>query len=84
MENTPVYVLVELSINGKGDVVRKNVGVTFNIHEAEKHQANGVQFEFETHSVETDWQADAEVSAVTLAMRDFRRIVEEEQAEALR
>ena len=35
MEATNVYVLMTLSIDSRGEVVRTNVGVTFSLHEAE-------------------------------------------------
>lgn len=84
MEKTPVYVLVTLGLGKNGEVTRTNVGVTFNIHDAQKHADAHYQNEYETHSVDGDWQQDAEVTALTSAMRDFRGMVEEMQAEALR
>ena len=84
MNKTPIYVLVELSINGKGEVVRKNVGVTFDVHEAEAHQAEGVEKEYEQHSVDANWQEQAAQSELVDAMRTFRGMVQEMQEEALR
>jgi hypothetical protein len=84
MEKTPVYVLVTLSIGTSGEVTRKNVGVTFNIHDAEKHVAADFSNEYETLSYEGDIQLDAETSALTAVMRDFRGLVAEMQAESLR
>ena len=79
-----VYVLTSLSIDAKGDVTSKNVGVTFNIHEAEAHVAQGVEHEYETHSINANWRSDAEVTATVLAMRAFREIVALQIEEALR
>jgi hypothetical protein len=84
MEKIPVYVLITLGLGKQGEVTRKVAGVTFNIHDAEKHASADYQNEYETHSVDGDWQQDAEVTALTGAMRDFRGMVEEMQAEALR
>lgn len=84
MEALHVYVLVTLGLANNGEVTRKNVGVTFNIHDAEKHAAADYSNEYETHSIDGDWQQDAEVSALTTAMRDFREMVKAMQEEALR
>jgi len=84
MESGRVYVLTTLSLDGNGNVTSRNVGVTFSVHEAEAHKAKGVENEFETHSVHADWQEDAATTDLIVALRTFRRIVEEQQAEALR
>ena len=84
MDKTPVYVLVTLGFGSQGDVTRRNMGVTFNIHEAEAHQNKDVSNEYETHGVDADWKQDAEVSALTDAMREFRGMVADMQAESLR
>ena len=83
MESTRVYVLTTLSLEANG-ITSRNVGVTCSIHEAEAHKAKGVENEFETHSVHADWQEDAATTDLIVALRTFRRIVEEQQAEALR
>lgn len=79
-----MYLLVELSLSANGDVVRKNLGVTFNVYEAEAHAAKGFENEYETLSVDVDWQEEAARSELTLAMRTMRDMVEEMQKEALR
>jgi hypothetical protein len=84
MDTTPVYVLVTLGIGGQGEVTRKNVGVTFNIHDAEKHAAADVANEYETHSIDSNWTQDAEVTALSLVCREFRGYVAEMQSESLR
>jgi hypothetical protein len=79
-----VYVLTSLSIDAKGDVTSKNVGVTFNIHDAEAHKGEGVENDFEMFTVPGNWREDAEVTATVLAMRAFREIVALQVEEALR
>jgi hypothetical protein len=84
MESLHVYVLISLGLGKQGEVTRTIAGVTFNIHDAEKHASAHYQNEYETHSVDGDWKQDVEVSALTTAMRDFRGMVEEMQRDALR
>jgi len=79
-----VFVLTTLSLDDEGNVISRNVGVTFNIHDAEAHGAQGVEHEYETHSINANWREDAEVTATVLAMRAFREIVALQIAEALR
>ena len=81
---TPVYVLVTLGIGSQGEVTRKNVGVTFNIHDAEAHRDLDVSNEFETHEVEANWQEAAATNDLVNAMRSFSGYVREMQEEALR
>lgn len=84
MDKTPVYVLITLGLGKSGEVTRKNVAVTFNIHDAQKHADASFENEYETLSVAADWQEDAANTALTVAMREFRGMVEDMQAEALR
>ena len=84
METTNVYVLMTLSMGSRGEVVRKNVGVTFSLHEAEGHQDKDIGNEFETFQIDANWQEDAEVTALSHAMREFRGMVQEMQRDALR
>jgi len=84
MDYVNVYVLTNLTIDGNGEVKSKVVGVTFNIHEAEAHRAKGVENEFDTFQIDSDWREDAEVTATVLAMRAFREIVALQVEEALR
>jgi hypothetical protein len=79
-----VYLLTALSFDSNGNIASKNVGVTFSVHEAEAHRAEGVQNEFDEFRVRTDWREDAETSSLVAAMRHFRGIVEEMQRTALR
>jgi hypothetical protein len=51
---------------------------------AEAHRAHGVENDFERHPISVNWCEDAERSSVVSAMREFRLIVEEMQAAALR
>ncbi len=84
METTNVYVLMTLSIGSQGEVVRKNVGVTFSLHEAEDHQGKDISNEFETFQIDADWQEDGATTNLVVAMRDFRDMVRVMQDEALR
>ena len=84
MDYVNVYVLTTLYIDPKGNVTSRNVSVTFDLFEAESHKAKGVENEFEVFAVPGDWREDAEQSSLIRAMRDFREMVAELQAEALR
>jgi hypothetical protein len=84
MEATNVYVLMTLSIGSGGEVVRKNVGVTFSLHEAEDHQSKDISNEFETFQIDANWQEDAATTNLIVAMRQFTGMVREMQEEALR
>jgi hypothetical protein len=84
MDSVNVYVLTTLSLDENGTVTSKNVGVTFNIHDAEAHKGEGVGNEFETFQIDAQWEEDAEVTATVLAMRAFREIVTLQVEEALR
>ena len=48
------YVLTSLFFDGKGNIASRNVGVTFSLHEAERHKAQGVESEFETFQICSD------------------------------
>lgn len=48
MEHLTVYVLTCLTIDGKGNVFSRNVGVTFDVFVAEAHKGDGVENDFET------------------------------------
>lgn len=78
------FVLTTLCIDGQGNVANRNVGVTFDLFEAEAHRAKGVENEFEVFAMPHDWREDAEQSGLISAMRDFRDMVAEIQAAALR
>jgi len=84
METTNVYVLMTLSIGSRGEVVRKNVGVTFSLHDAENHQDKDIGNEFEAFQIDANWQEDAATSNLIAAMREFAGMVREMQEEALR
>ena len=84
MDNVNVYVLASLSIDAKGNVISRNVGVTFDVFEAEAHKAKGVENEFEMFAVLVNWREDAEQSELIASMRDFRDMVKAMQDEALR
>jgi hypothetical protein len=77
-----VYVLTSLSLDSKGEVKNKNVGVTFSIHDAEAHRAEGIENEFETFQIDSDWQEDAATTELVFAMREFCDMVKELQQDA--
>jgi hypothetical protein len=83
-DNVNVYVLTSLSFNAEGEVIGKNVGVTFSLHQAELHKAKGVENDFETFQIASNWLEDAATTELVIAMREFRSMVEEWQAAALR
>jgi hypothetical protein len=78
------FVLTILKLDKDGNVISTNVGVTFNIHDAEAHREADVANDFETFSVAADWREDAETSNLVKAMREFREMVRQWQDEALR
>lgn len=84
MECLNVYVLTTLSIDAQGNVVSRNVGVTFDILKAEAHNAYGVENDFDTFVVSGNWREDAEQSSLVTTMRDFREMVQQMQEAALR
>jgi hypothetical protein len=83
-EPVHVFVLTKLVIDPNSTVVSKNIGATFNIHDAEKYAASDVANGYETFEVESNWQEDAATTDLVGAMRAFRDYVEELRAEALR
>jgi hypothetical protein len=83
-EPVHVFVLTKLVIDPTGTVVSKNVGIAFNIHDAENYAASDVANGYETFEVESNWQEDAATTDLVVAMRAFRDYVEELRAEALR
>ena len=84
MEMFDAYVLTSLRVDSKGDVVSRNVGITFSLHEAELHRGDGVTNDYERFQINANWQEDASTTALVIAMRNFRSMVEEMQREALR
>ncbi len=84
MERLTAYVLTCLTIDEKGNVFSRNVGVTFDLFAAEAHKAKGVENDFETFTVTAEWRKEAEQSSLITAMREFREIVKQMQDEALR
>ncbi len=84
MDYVSVYVLTSLSIDAKGNVITRNVGVTFDVFETEAHKAKGVENDFEIFALPRNWQEDAEQSTLIGAMRDFHEMVKAMQDAALR
>jgi len=78
MDTTPVYVLVTLDFTAQGDICRKNVGVTFNIHEAEAHSNKDVSNEYDTFPVPASWREGAAISETVLFMRDAAEMVQKD------
>jgi hypothetical protein len=84
MHYVSVYVLTLLSLNAEGNVISRNVGVTFDVLEAEAHRGKAVEREFEVFAVPGTWPEAAEQSKLIASMRDFREMVKAMQDEALR
>ena len=77
-----VYVLTSLFVDSKGNIMSRNAGVTFSLHEAERHKAQGVENEFETFQICSDWQEHAVTTELVFAMREFCDMVKELQQDA--
>jgi hypothetical protein len=84
MDDANIYVLTSLSIDAIGNVISRNVGVTFSLHEAELHRSDGVANEYERFQIDANWQEDAATTELVVAMHEFREIVSQMQEEALR
>ena len=84
MDGCNVYVLTRLSIDAEGRVTSGNVGVSFDVFEAEAHRARGVENDFDVFVIDSNWREDAEQSSLVAAMRGFRVLVRQMQEEALR
>jgi len=84
MEFVHVFVLTSLALDKKGDVKSRNVAATFDLFEAEDHRNKGIENDYETFVVPGDWREDAEQSELISAMREFRKVVQKMQDEALR
>ncbi len=84
MDGARIFVLTSLYIDDAGNVANRNVGVTFDLLEAETHRARGIENDFQTLSVSVNWREDAEQSNLVATMRDLRAMVQEMQEAALR
>jgi hypothetical protein len=84
MECLSVYVLTKLFIDAKGEIVCKNLGVTFDIFEAEAHKALGVENDLDTFPLARDWRENSEQSSLITVMRELRVLVQQIQDAALR
>lgn len=84
MESFNLYVLTTLSIDTNGNVISRNVDVTFDIYKAEAHKAHGIENDFEAFVVSGNWRVDAEQSSLVATMRDLREMVRQMQEAALR
>lgn len=84
MDCLKLYVLTRLSVDVNGRVLSGNIGVTFDLYEAETHRARGIENDFEMFVVESDWREDAEQSNLVRTMRDLCAIVRQMQEESLR
>jgi len=84
MDCVNAYVLTTLSLDWKGNVQSRNVGVTFSLHEAERHKARGVENEFESFLIGANWQEQVATTELVFAMREFCEMVRQMQEAALR
>ena len=84
MECLTLYVLTTLSLDAKGNVASRNVGVSFDLFEAEVHKGRGIENDFETFLISDDWRAKGEQSSLIRTMRDFREMIQEMQEAAMR
>lgn len=84
MDCRNLYVLTRLSMDAHENVVSRNVGVTFDVFEAEAHRARGIEHDFEVFAVDGNWRDDAAQSNLVATMRDFCAMVQQMQEEALR
>jgi len=84
MDYFHVFVLTHLSLDKNDDVKSRNVAVTFDLFEAEDHRNKGVEYDYDTFVVPSDWRENAEQSELVAAMREFREVVKRLQDEALR
>ena len=84
MDGARIFVLTSLYIDDAGNVANRNVGVTFDLLEAEAHRAHSIENDFQTFSVFVNWCEDAEQSNLVTTMRDLRAMVQEMQEAALR
>lgn len=83
MDNSiTVHVLTSLFLDGKGNVSSANVGVTFSLHEAERHKGQGIENDFESFPVAPNWQEHAATTDLVFAMRTFCDMVKELQQDA--
>jgi hypothetical protein len=77
-----VYVLTSLFVDSKGNITSRNVGVTFSLHEAERHKGQGVENEYETFQICSNWQEHAATTELVSAIREFCGMVKELQQDA--
>lgn len=81
MDMFDTYVLTKLRIDSDGKVISSNVGVTFDIHDAEAHREADVANDFQVFAITADWRDDAERTSLVKAMREFREMVRQWQEE---
>ena len=84
MDGARIFVLTSLYIDDAGNVANRNVGVTFDLLEAEAHRARDIENDFQSFDVSVNWREDAEQSNLVATMRDLRLMVQEMQEGALR
>jgi hypothetical protein len=84
MYGARIFVLTSLYIDDAGSVANRNVGVTFDLLEAEAHRAQVIENDFQAFDVSVNWREDAEQSNLVTTMRDLRAMVQEMQEAALR
>jgi hypothetical protein len=76
------YVLTSLFVDSKGNIMSRNEGVTFSLHEAERHKGQGVENEYETFQICSNWHDHAATTELVFAMREFCDMVKELQQDA--
>ena len=79
-----VFVLTSLALDKNDEVRSRNVAVTHDLFEAEEHREKGVENDYDTFVVPCDWRDDAATSDLVRTMREFRELIAEQHAEALR
>jgi hypothetical protein len=84
MGRVQIFVLTCLYIDDAGHVGNRNMGVTFDLLEAEAHRAQAIENDFQTFGLSINWREDAEQSNLVTTMRDLRAMVQEMQEAALR
>lgn len=83
MDCINAHVLTRLALDAKGNVQNRNVGITLDVHEAERHREKGVENDFETFQIASNWQEQVAQTDLVVAMRDFCAMVREWQERAL-
>ena len=84
MNPVRIFVLTCLYIDDAGNIANRNVGVTFDLLDAEAHRSQAIEHDFQAFGVSVHWREDTEQSNLVKTMRDLRAMVQEMQEAALR